>query len=93
MRAPPYHYIPRNLVYDKASHWHTGSMDSVGNRIRDALPPALQPGFRVLRNGAPREEEDRAIPVVKWMEEHGRRLGYRVPSARVRARATGQGRT
>ncbi len=55
------------------------------------LPQHLKDSFAALLTGPRREREQEALAVVDWMEEDGRQLGFRVPSAHERARATGQG--
>ena len=54
------------------------------------VPAHLKDGFAALLTGPRREREHEALPVIEWMEEEGRQLGFRVPSAAERARATGQ---
>ena len=46
----------------------------------------LNPGTR----GLTYEDERRLEPVMTWIDEHGPRLGYRVPAPNERARSTGR---
>ena len=56
------------------------------------MPSHLLPAFRLLCAAQNvREHEDDMMPDVYWMEREGRQLGFRVPNAGERARATGRG--
>ena len=55
------------------------------------VPAHLKDAFAALLTGPRWEKEQDALPAVEWIEEEGRRLGFRIPMASERAKATGQG--
>merc|ERR1711923_272991 len=55
------------------------------------LPRHLHAAFRLLCRGCPRDQVDSILPVARWINTYGARLGFRVPNAAERARATGRG--
>ena len=90
IRASTFQYHPRMLLYRTDSHWHDGDLDSVCTRMRRLMPSHLRSGFRRLCSNNTRMGEDEVIEVVHWMEREGRVLGFRIPHATERARATGR---
>ncbi len=93
IQASTHHYHPRCLLFDETSphHWQGGDWRRVENLIRRLLPDLLRDSFAALLTGPTRAREAEALPVVEWIEQEGRKHGFRVPSALERARAMGQG--
>ena len=92
IQASTRNYHPRCLLYDDTSahHWQGGDWKRVETLIRRLLPDLLRDSFTALLTGPTRPREVEALPVVEWMEQEGRKHGFRVPSAHERARAMGQ---
>ena len=44
----------------------------------------------MIRGDLQREAEREAIPVLDWIDDHGREHGFRIPTPRERARSTGR---
>ena len=87
---PPWQYHPHYLVYEDGTSWHNDNMYVITSRIRNLLPLALRPAFRLLCRGFPREKEGEVLPVVRWIEANGKRCGFRIPNVHERMAATGQ---
>ena len=92
IQASTSHYHPRRLLYQDASphHWQGGNWQRVEKRIRQLLPALLRDSYAALLTGPKRAQEAEALPAAQWIEREGRAHGFRVPSARERARAMGQ---
>ena len=92
VRASTFQYHPMFLMYRRDMHWHLGTLEDVKTRMRQRMPTSLHRAFKQLCTlRQVREHEDSILPVVHWMEQHGRELGFRIPHAVERARATGRG--
>ncbi len=92
IQASTHNYHPKCLLFDETSphHWQGGDWRRVENLIRRLLPDLLRGSFAALLTGPTRAREAEALPVVQWIEQEGRKQGFRVPSAHERARAMGQ---
>ena len=78
-------------MYRVGSDWHGGDLHSVYRRMVQAAPEDARPGLEVLWRGEARQREDVALVAVRWIERCGEAMGFRVPRATERARATGRG--
>ena len=78
-------------MYRVGSDWHGGDLHSVYRRMVQAAPEDARPGLGVLWRDEARQSEDVALVAVRWIERCGEALGFRVPRATERARATGRG--
>ncbi len=92
IRASTRHYHPKHLLYRHASphEWHGGDWTRVHKYMASLLPSHLKSAFAALLTGPTRDKEQEALAAVEWMEEEGRQLGFRIPTAAERARAIGQ---
>ena len=90
---PTYQYHPRHLLYyeDPGQGWHAGALADAQRRLKKLLPKHLHAAFRLLWHGCPRDQEESILPVARWIQAYGTRLGFRVPNAVERARVTGRG--
>ena len=93
IQASTYQYHPRHLLYHENPEqgWHAGVLEDAHKRLKQHIPKHLQASFKLLWHGCPREQEDSTLPAARWINTHGTRLGFRVPNAGERARATGRG--
>ena len=93
IQASTYQYHPRHLLYHENPEqgWHAGVLADAHKRLKQHIPKHLQASFKLLWHGCPREQEDSTLPAARWINTHGTRLGFRVPNAGERARATGRG--
>ncbi len=57
----------------------------------NAAPQGVRYGLGVIWRNETRRDECGAIVAVRWMEQCGEGLGFRVPNPAERARATGRG--
>ena len=65
-------------------------LDSVTRRIRRLLPQRHHKGFDDICTGGHKRDEGPAIAAAQWIDNHGRQLGFRAPTALERARSTGR---
>ena len=90
IRASTYQYAPRNLLFHVGPHADGLDVWRAGDIAGRALPEHLRPGWRQLRIGNVRgENEASAVPTACWIAEHGREHGFRAPSVAERTRGLG----
>ena len=96
-RASTAQYHVQALVFrqartDQDFDWHGLSYEQIRQRVLNIMPSEVRAVYLpVLRGGLTREQELSAQLAVTWIEDHGRELGFRVPSPSERARSTGRG--
>ena len=95
-RASTIQYHAQSLIFRYAADssefdWHGRPEQHVRNEIIRTMPSDIRTLYRVLLRGQISYADERTMgPVMGWIHHEGPRLGYRVPSADERARATGR---
>jgi len=105
VRASTRQYHPRSLVYRRTPiepdgfDWHGWPAEVILRHILTLMPEELRPLYTSLvagrygkrRDGTYHEHAERdLVPVMRWIDEHGPALGFRIPTPHERARSTGR---
>ena len=86
--GPAYQYSPRALLFSEADDvWPHLSLKKTVERIADLLPQDKVIGWRAICSGKCRGlAEPAANDTARWIEQHGRSLGFRTPTTAERSR-------